>query len=160
LSERYAFAGDKRKATMPLILPNLKDRRCLDLDLCGTVVLDEAGSELSLPSLDTPLVAQYLNSGIEAYLGLVLPFPGKNEKKHVHLRITLRELIRENDPPTVNATTEQILALVEPLIGRTIAVELDGRFRVPQSEVSAIIRSTFVETTADQVHVRLTGGTL
>src|SRR5262249_61895081 len=49
---------------------------------------------------------------------------------------------------------------VEPFLGRQIQTELDGWFRAPAGQVSPLISSTFGETVAGPVQVRMTGGTL
>src|ERR1022692_2316609 len=136
---------------MALILPDFKDRRCLELDVCGHIP-DEVWQDDKPKEIKSALISHYtLSPGREIYLGLVMPFPGN--KMHVHLRLAVPEKFKE--PPELNSTPEEILKAIEPCLGKKVNVGLDGLFRVPLTELSPLIRSTLVETSADKVQVRM-----
>ncbi len=144
---------------MALNLPDFKDRKCLQLDFCGRIPEAETKEIGPISETKKALIAQYTKSAREVLIGVVLPFPGKEEEKHVHLRLSPIEKFEEKKP-TINAEVEGVLQLVEPFSGKTVIAAVDGLFRVPLTDVSSFIRSTFVETSADKVQVQMTGGTL
>ncbi len=139
---------------MIFTLPDFKDRKCLRLDLCGRIA-----EPSSAPPLDKALIADCATVGKKLLLGIVLPFPRDKKDTHVHIRIAILESF-EGTPPRVNSTLDEIFKLIEPFMGKKIRTEIDGVFRVEMTEMSPLIRSSFVETTVEKVHVKLTGGTL
>src|SRR3989442_1260653 len=142
---------------MALILPDFQGRKCLELDLCGHLPASERREGETVPEVEEYRISQYTKSGIDVYVGLVLPFP--TEEFHVHLRLATAAKIGD-DPPETNATTDEVLRLVEPFLGRKMLVGVDGLYRVPQGEVSPIIRSMFGEAVAGSVQIRVTAGKL
>ncbi len=144
---------------MSIILPAFKDRKCLDAMVCGFVSATDYPQKDKLLASDKSLVAEYDKSGRKVYMRLVLPFPGDDDDEiHVHLDFSVAE--RWKKPPVVNSTTEDILARLAPLIGKNMRLTLRRRYRVSLAELPPFILVTVVESTVNDVQVRMTEGTL
>jgi hypothetical protein len=148
---------------MTLILPDFSSHRCLELASCGFVREEDAEKPREdLREPDKQLISKYTKSDKDVYMRLILPFPWEGKpgsKIHVHLVLATADRFTKK-PPRTNCEPEEILAHLDPLIGKEINVHLTGKFRVPPDELPPFIRSSFVETTVNDIQVRMTGGTL
>jgi hypothetical protein len=145
---------------MSIILPDFKDRKCLDASVCGFMSIAEYPQKDKLPTVEKSLVAEYEKSGRKVFMRLVLPFPGDDDNEmHVHVDLSAGERWKKK-PPKVNSTTDDILAKLAPLIGKKMNVTLRGRFRVALAELPSFIRVMLGESNVNNVKVRMSEGTL
>ena len=158
-SERVA-----KGAVVPIDLPDFRDRKCVEASFCGFFSSEKAATVAKqLKVQEKSMTARYRKSAF-VWIGLILPFPWEKKSRegsrgHVHVVLAQRDRFT-GPPPKTNAKAEDILALFEPFAGSEIDVTLLGRFHVPVSELPPFMASTIVEGVANNVEVRMTGGTL
>jgi hypothetical protein len=148
---------------MSLNLPDFAERKCLEIAFCGFLPADKAdAAHANLAVLKKSLIARYTKSGKDVYVRLYLPFPWEKEagdRVHIHFVLAAADWFRKS-PPQTNSKPEEIFNLVEAFLGKEMDVRLTGIFRVPMGELPPFIRSTAVETTFNEVKLRMTAGTI
>src|SRR6266446_8345820 len=98
---------------MPLILPDFKGRKCLDVIVCGVMPVTEYPQKDKLSATDDILVAEYEKSGRKVFMRLVPPFPGdKKDEMHIHLEFSVADRSTRANPPATNSTPEDVIARI------------------------------------------------
>jgi hypothetical protein len=149
----------RRKGTgeMPFLLPDITDHRFLEIDLCGHII-HEQGEDFGVAQEEEGLIASYRSGEKEAYIELVLPYPG--EYMHVHLRVAVAEFFDEDDLPTTNCSIQDIQRRLRPFEGRQIAVRTRATYRIRREEFPPFIRSFVFTTGADDIELSMVGATV
>jgi hypothetical protein len=142
---------------MSLRLPALTDKRCLLLAFCGSVV-SEGNNPIEELSREKQMTARYTKAGRTVFFRLWVG--AEHPRNHVDVAIAPRELFGRGQAPKVTHKIEEIQAAVAFLAGRPIQVDARGWFQVPQEELPSLIQSTLIQTEADEVQIRMSGGTL
>lgn len=142
---------------MPIIFPDFKDRKCLELTFCGYVFAsDYTGTEQPPALTGGSLIAEYKPSSEPILARLVPPYP-RDADGDFHIHVDLARASSKKAEP--NASIGGILEKLEPFLGQKAYLFLRGTFRVSEIH-SPLLRPMLAEYTVGNVQVRLTGGTL
>jgi hypothetical protein len=146
---------------MPLILPDFKDRKCIEIGYCGHSAAESPEAGPPFPALKPALLATYDTPSGPAYIYVRRTEPQgdpSEEKKHLH--IDLATASRFRSPPKTNADLKQVEELLAPYYGRKLDVYLKGYFSVQKTDLPPFIRRGFAASIADSVQVRMVAATL
>lgn len=141
---------------MGIELPTFENSRCLLLTACGKLRTNELRTKGSLRAED-PKVARYLTS---AGTALVRAWLAGKPVKYLHVDCALREFFPKNKVPKATHKKDEVLKIIESVLGTDIDVSIVGCFEVPIIELpeSGIIRSLSLEQKTVDVSIKLTGG--
>jgi hypothetical protein len=143
---------------MSIRLPDFRDKRCRMLTLCGAVLVEEGKEAADLPKKEVWSIARYSKAGQTVYVRLGLT-PGKRSP-HFHLDVARREIFQKGKLPEPNLPVKQLQETIDSFVGKQIDVGKKATYRLPQNDLPPLIRSTIAEARADNVRIKMTGGTL
>jgi hypothetical protein len=140
---------------MPIMLPDIKNSRCVRLVACGEI-----------KSADRSLIkwlkkekggAGDLNKEAIITVGL-----GGHTGKHFHLDITDRKFVDKKTIAAATTPVEKIQSKISSLIGKDIEVDLIGMFEVEINALpeNGIIKSLLFKTQLGPVEIKLEGAQL
>jgi hypothetical protein len=162
-SKISSFSGlpeaERMERSMSIILPDFKDRKCLEVSICGFISEPDYVQKVEVLPLEKLLIATYERSGQKVFARMVPPFP-LDEDKDVHIHIELDPASGKSQP-RVNCSIDDILNRLDTFVGQKINIRVAGTFRTNLAELPSFIRPLLMEYgDPGKVQVRMTGGTL
>ncbi|HUT14175.1 MAG TPA: hypothetical protein VMY42_27060 [Thermoguttaceae bacterium] len=140
---------------MALRLPKFENTKCCFLTACGQVVTEDKDFLQWLAKQD-PLEARYRAAGRSAYVRVYF---GRGLGRHIHIDVAAREHFL-GSPPTPKNKISEIRQAMKKVEGHEVNVKIVGLYRLSQTDLPEIVRSTLVETQVGEVSLKTTGVTL